>query len=121
MHIIFETPRLMLRQITIEDSHLIYKLNRDPEVLKYVHEHALENEAQAKEIITNVIIPQYKNNLGRCAIHTKADYEFIGWCGLKYITEDDITDLGYRLLKTAWGNVTQPKLLNTLLYMAYKI
>jgi [ribosomal protein S5]-alanine N-acetyltransferase len=28
---------------------------------------------------------------------------FIGWCGLKQIEETGIIDLGYRLLKTAWG------------------
>ena len=103
MHIVFETPRLMLRQITIEDAPLIYKLNSDPEIVKYVHEHILKNEEEAKEIINNFIIPQYKNQLGRWAVHTKTDYEFIGWCGLKYIPEEDITDLGYRFLKSAWG------------------
>ncbi len=103
MKVIFETPRLFLSRFTEEDAPLIYKLNSDPEVVKYVHEPVLENENQAKEILTNIILPQYKLNLGRWKIHTKNDYEFIGWCGLKYIKETGITDLGYRLLKTAWG------------------
>ena len=104
MHVIFETPRLFLRRFTEEDAHLIYKLNRDPEIVKYVHETVLENETQAKEILINHILPQYKLNLGRWAIHTKTNYDFIGWCGLKYIKETDITDLGYRLIKSTWGN-----------------
>jgi RimJ/RimL family protein N-acetyltransferase len=103
MIVIFETPRLFLRRFTEEDAPLIYKLNSDPEIVKYVHEPILENENQAKEILINNILPQYKLNLGRWAIHTKSDYEFIGWCGLKYIKETEITDLGYRLLKAAWG------------------
>ena len=103
MHVVFETPRLFLRRFTETDAPLIYKLNSDPEVLKYLHEPVLESEAQAKDILTNVILPQYNKNLGRWAIHTKSDYEFIGWCGLKYIEETGIIDLGYRLLKTAWG------------------
>lgn len=103
MQVIFETPRLFLRRFTEEDAPLIYKLNSDPVVLKYLHEPVLENEAQAKDILINVILPQYKRNLGRWAIHTKADYDFIGWCGLKYIEETGIIDLGYRLLQTAWG------------------
>ncbi|MDQ2863884.1 MAG: GNAT family N-acetyltransferase, partial [Bacteroidota bacterium] len=57
-----------------------------------------------KKIITDIILPQYKLNLGRWAIHTKSDYEFIGWCGLKFIEETGIIDLGYRILKNAWGN-----------------
>ena len=100
---IFETPRLFLRRFTEEDAPLIYKLNSDPEIVKYVHEPVLENVVQAKVILTHNILPQYKLNLGRWAIHTKADYEFIGWCGLKYIKETEIYDLGYRLLRTAWG------------------
>ena len=103
MHVIFETPRLFLRRFTKEDAPLIYKLNSGPEIVKYVHEPVLENENQAKEILINNILPQYNLNLGRWAIHTKDNYEFIGWCGLKYVEETDITDLGYRLLKTAWG------------------
>lgn len=103
MHIIFETPRLLLRQFTEEDAPLIYKLNSDPEIVKYVHEPVLENEVQAKKILTHYILLQYQLNLGRWAIHTKANNEFIGWCGLKYIEETGIIDLGYRLLKFAWG------------------
>ena len=103
MQVIFETPRLFLRRFTEEDVPLVYKLNSDPEIIKYVHEPVLENEEQAKEILINNILPQYKLNVGRWAIHTKADYEFIGWCGLKYIEEPKMIDLGYRLLKTAWG------------------
>jgi RimJ/RimL family protein N-acetyltransferase len=103
MKVIFETPRLFLSHFTEEDAPLIYKLNSDPEIVKYVHEPVLENEKQAKEILMNTILPQYQLNRGRWKIHTKSDYEFIGWCGLKYIKETGITDLGYRLLKTAWG------------------
>jgi hypothetical protein len=32
MHVVFETPRLILRQFTNDDSPLILKLNRDPQV-----------------------------------------------------------------------------------------
>ena len=104
MKVIFETPHLFLRRFTEADAPLIYKLNSDAEVLKYLHEPALKNEEEAKKIINEIILPQYMLNLGRWAIHTKTDYEFIGWCGLKHIPETGIIDLGYRLLKNAWGN-----------------
>ena len=103
MHIVFETPRLTLRRITEEDAPLILQLNSDPDIVKYVHEPTLESEEQAINIIVNIIIPQYLNNLGRWAIHTKNNNEFIGWCGIKYKPEMDETDLGFRLKKTAWG------------------
>ena len=103
MHIIFETPRLILRRFTEEDAPLILALNSKPEIVKYVHEPLLETEEQAKKIITDIILPQYKNNLGRWAVHTKNNNEFIGWCGLKYRPELDEIDLGYRLMQKAWG------------------
>lgn len=103
MNIILETPRLLLRQFTEEDASMILELNSDPEVVKYIHEPTLKTEEQAKKIIIDIILPQYKNNLGRWAIHTKKGNEFIGWCGLKYRPEPDEIDLGYRLLQKAWG------------------
>ncbi|MEP7255137.1 MAG: GNAT family N-acetyltransferase [Ferruginibacter sp.] len=103
MHIVFETPILVLRQFTEDDAPLILELNSDPEIVKYVHEPTLQTEEQAKKVIIDIILPQYKNNLGRWAIHTKHNNEFIGWCGLKYRPELDEIDLGYRLMQKAWG------------------
>lgn len=103
MQIIFETPRLILGQFTQDDAPLILDLNSDPEIVKYVHEPLLTTEEQAKKIIVDIILPQYKNNLGRWATYTKSNNEFIGWCGLKYIADKDEIDLGYRLKKSAWG------------------
>ena len=103
MHIILQTPRLLLRQFTLADAPLIQQLNSDPEVLKYLHEPLLETEEQALQVLQNIILPQYKNNLGRWAIHLKSTNEFIGWCGLKLLPESDEIDLGYRLKQIAWG------------------
>ena len=103
MHIIFETPRLLLGQFTEDDAALILDLNSDPEIVKYVHEPVLTSEEEAKKIIVDIILPQYKNNLGRWATFTKSNNEFIGWCGLKYRMEVNEIDVGYRFKKSAWG------------------
>jgi RimJ/RimL family protein N-acetyltransferase len=103
MDSIFQTPRLILRQFTEDDAPFILDLNSDPEIVKYVHELPLKTEEQAKKILIDIILPQYKNNLGRWAIHTKENMEFIGWCGLKYRPELEEIDLGYRLMQKAWG------------------
>lgn len=103
MQHVLETPRLILCQFTQTDAHLIFELNSDPAVVKYVHEPVLKNEADARKILSGNILPQYKNNLGRWAVYTKSNHEFIGWCGLKYRPELDEIDLGYRLKRSAWG------------------
>jgi len=103
MKIIFETPRLILRQFTEADAPLIRQLNSEPGVLKYIPEEIPESEEDARKIITDIILPQYKNNLGRWAVHIKHNNEFIGWCGLKWLKETDEIDLGYRFMPAAWG------------------
>ena len=103
MHIILQTPRLMLRRFTEADAGLVLALNSDAEVLKFLHEPVLKDEPHAAEIIRNIILPQYENNLGRWAAHIKETNEFIGWCGLKYRPELEEIDLGYRFKKSAWG------------------
>jgi ribosomal-protein-alanine N-acetyltransferase len=103
MPIIFETPRLWLRQFTLDDASLLVALNSNPQVLKYLHEPLLTTEEQALHVLENIILPQYKNKLGRWAIYIKETGEFIGWCGLKYLADRDETDLGYRLMQQYWG------------------
>jgi [ribosomal protein S5]-alanine N-acetyltransferase len=102
MNTLFQSERLLFRQFTPTDADLLYELNSDPEVVKYVHEPATTKE-NAGDIITNIILPQYENNMGRWAVHLKYTEEFIGWAGLKYIAEKDIIDLGYRFKKKSWG------------------
>lgn len=104
MKVILQTTRLILRQFTEADAALILELNSDPEIVKYVHEPTLKTIEHAQDILNNIILPQYQNNLGRWAIHTKHNMDFIGWCGLKYLPEPDEVDLGYRLMQKAWGH-----------------
>ncbi|MCP9752860.1 GNAT family N-acetyltransferase [Ferruginibacter sp. HRS2-29] len=101
--VILETPRLLLRRFTEADAPLIFGLNSDPEVLKYLHEFPLIDKKDAERIIRDVILPQYENDLGRWAVILKETNEFIGWCGLKYRPEMNETDLGYRFKKSSWG------------------
>jgi [ribosomal protein S5]-alanine N-acetyltransferase len=103
-HIILQTDRLLLRHISEADAPLIYALNTTPGVLQYVHEPALKNEADALRVIREIILPQYSlYNLGRWAIERREDGQFMGWCGLKYLADEDEVDLGYRLLPPYWG------------------
>lgn len=111
MNVVIETERLLLRTFTIEDADLIYKLNLDPDVIRYTGD-PIRDSAHAREVLEKTILPQYAlYNHGRWAVHTKPALEFIGWCGLKTRPETRLTvgqgneiDLGYRFLKKAWGN-----------------
>lgn len=103
MNIIFQSPRLYFREFTKADEHTLYELNSNSNVIKYVHEPAPTPE-NIQDILYNVILPQYKlYGHGRWAVHLKSNNEFIGWCGLKYIKENDEVDLGYRFKEDYWN------------------
>ena len=100
---LLETERLYLRQFTMNDAHLLIDLNSDPEVIRYTGDSPVKDLEAAKKILTDIIFPQYQNKIGRWAVHLKSNNEFIGWCGLKFIAEDNEINLGYRFYKKHWG------------------
>ena len=103
MEVVFTSERLFFRKFTPDDHDLIYQLNSDPEVTKYVHEEETTID-RAKTILTENILPQYTlYNHGRWAVHLSTTKEFIGWCGLKYRSEIEKVDLGYRFMRKYWG------------------
>lgn len=103
MDIIIETNRLLLRTFTALDANLIYELNLDPDVTRYTHD-PVKDLAHATEILEKVIIPQYVlYNHGRWAVHLRSSLQFLGWCGLKYRSELNEIDLGFRFKKESWG------------------
>lgn len=100
---LFASQRLLFKRFVPGDGGLIYDLNSDPDVLKYLHE-VPTTAAMAEQVVLNIIRPQYeKYHYGRWAVYLKESGEFIGWCGLKYRVELDVTDLGYRFKKAFWG------------------
>lgn len=99
---ILETERLYLREFVLDDAQKLIDLNDNPNVIKYTGDGAVENIEKAKEILQNIIFPQYPNKLGRWAVHLKEGDTFIGWCGLKFIAELNEIDLGYRFFEEHW-------------------
>lgn len=103
MNVVIETDRLLLRNFTEDDARLLYELNLDPEVIRYTHD-PLTDVEHARKVLAEVILPQYMSyGHGRWAVQLKSNPEFIGWCGLKYLSETNEVDLGYRFMKKFWG------------------
>lgn len=102
-NIILTTERLYLREFTLSDAQVLIDLNSDPEVIRYTGDGPVPDLAEAERILNEIIFPQYKNRLGRWAVHLKEGDEFIGWCGLKYLAELDEIDLGYRFFRKYWN------------------
>lgn len=108
MSFIIETQRLILRELQETDLEGMFSLDSDPEVHRFLGNKPITKESQAQEIIQSVR-QQYKDNgIGRWAMIEKSSGDFIGWSGLKYITDtmnghQFFYDLGYRLRRPYWG------------------
>ena len=108
MKIFAETERLILREILPTDIDGLFELDSNPEVHRYLGKKPVTDKNQIVDII-NFIRQQYiDNGIGRWAIIDKENNAFIGWTGLKFVTEitnnhKNYYDLGYRLIKKYWG------------------
>ena len=99
MKVILETDRLLLREYVEEDAEAFFKLNSDPEVLRFVPDKPLLNVEQARQLLIDHPIADYrKHGFGRGACILKETGEQIGFAGLKYLEELGEVDVAYRLL-----------------------
>lgn len=105
MKVILETDRLLLREFVEEDAEAFFKLNSDPEVSRFVPDKPLLNVEQARQILVDHPIADYrKYGFGRGACILKSTGEQIGMAGLKYLEELGEVDVAYRLMPTHWGH-----------------
>lgn len=101
MHLI-KTERTLLRPFTFEDSHALFKLNQDPDVLKFTGDVPFVSLEEVIYFIEHYYSTQ-PSGLGRMAVIDKTTDQFLGWCGLKYKSELNEYDLGFRFFKSYWG------------------
>lgn len=102
MKIFIETERLILREILPSDDKALFELDSDPEVHRYLGKpiHQIK-EAQAT---IDAVRQQYIDfGIGRWAMIEKSTGDFMGWTGLKFVTQmrnghTNYYDLGYRMM-----------------------
>lgn len=109
MKIYTETERLLLREILPTDVDAMFAMDSDPEVHRYLGNNPVKDKEQIRGAIEFIRGQYVEFGIGRWAIVDKKTNQFIGWAGLKYVTEEtnghiNYFDLGYRLNKQYWGN-----------------
>ena len=80
--IIFETERLVLRRLVIEDLDALYELYRDPEIRRYFPEGTLDLKSTRAELEWFLNGHPRHPELGLWATIHKPTGAFIGRCGL---------------------------------------
>lgn len=102
------TERLLLRKLTEDDIDHIFLLDSNPDVMKYLGVPPVTSREESAKMVQH-ILNQYKNNgTGRLAVIEKESNQFIGWSGIKLLTDEvngfkNVYELGYRFLPEFWG------------------
>lgn len=100
----FETKRLILREIVSSDFDELYRMNGDPSIMKYVGDGSTRTREQMKSELV-MLISHYtrKPGLGIWATILKETNTIIGASGLVYYNHTTDIELGYRMLKEYWN------------------
>ena len=107
----FDSARLHFRPLTEADTAAMFALDSDPAVHRYlggIGGRLLTDPAQSLAMIRFIEAQYTANGIGRWAVVLRATGEFMGWAGLKFVTEAvngqrNFYDLGYRFLPRFWG------------------
>ena len=108
MKVFAETERFILRELLPSDVDGMFELDADPEVHKYLGNKTVSIKDESAVIISTIRQQYLDYGIGRWAVVDKKTEEFVGWCGIKFITEEtnnhiNFYDIGYRLQKRFWG------------------
>ncbi len=99
---ILETNRCRLRLFNQEDAESVFHLNLHPDIFRFTTDPPFESVEHARKFIEDYEKKRI-NGFGRWAVELKSDGAFIGWCGIKYIPEENEYDVGYRFLPEYLG------------------
>lgn len=99
-----ETDRLILRQLTAEDTQFIISLVNSPGWLQYIGDRNIHTDEEAKTYIENGPVKSYeKNGFGLCAVVLKSSNLPIGMCGIIWRNTLDAPDIGFAFLPEYLG------------------
>jgi len=102
MHIIAETPRLIIREFAEGELNIYLKHFDDEEVLRYIPKRTREE----RMAIFHTAIEEYKTGkrLGKWGVFNKADGDCIGSCLLRIFDNDPTQiEIGYSMDRKYWG------------------
>jgi ribosomal-protein-alanine N-acetyltransferase len=98
-----ETERLILREITHDDTGAIFRNFSDPEVAKWFFEQPLTEIDQATKFVEG-FITEFEQGKGLTwAITLKENGTLVGTCGYGEIEAGNRGEIGFDLARAHWG------------------
>lgn len=101
---LYETERLIIRPITLEDSDVIFELYNMPNFIKFIGDKNLKTLADAEEYIRKRFLPQIERlGFGNYLIVLKEGNQKIGGVGIFEREGLDVVDIGFSVLEKFEG------------------
>ncbi len=115
-----ETPRLLLRALTMRDAGDVYQYSKDPEVARYVLWDAHESLSQTRAYL-RYILRQYRNGEATSyGIVLKETGKVIGTIGFMWVNmENRSAEVGYSLSRAYWNHGLMTQALQAILDFAF--
>jgi RimJ/RimL family protein N-acetyltransferase len=99
-----ETLRLSMREFTLDDFDDLYALNSNPRVMKYIADGKPSTRDEvAGQLRRFLRYPRLYPDLGVWHTSRCDTGAFIGFFALNYTGKTTDIEIGYRLLRNAWG------------------
>ena len=109
MNLTLETNRLLLRPLELSDAEVMFAMDSNPNVHKYLWQKPTKEIEEIIKVIEYVRKQYAENKIGRFATILKETGEFIGWTGIKFVNDHvengntNFYDYGYRLDERFWN------------------
>jgi RimJ/RimL family protein N-acetyltransferase len=106
------SARLSYQLMSADDAELLYKLDQDPEVMRFI----TDGQGSSRESINNVLVPRMQKYLNRdkgwglWQVNIAETDDYIGWVLVRPMNffsdapEFDNLELGWRFFRSSWGN-----------------
>src|SRR5665647_704820 len=99
-----QTQRIALREFVPADFDDLYRLDSDPQVMRYLNDGQPLTHAEVRDALNRALgYYAHYHGLGVWRASLRDSGEFIGWFCLKYCPPTCDVEVGYRLLPRAWG------------------
>lgn len=117
---VLETPRLILRTVSMRDAQDIYDYSRDPLVARHVLWDAHRSVADSRAYI-RFLIRQYRSGLpSSYGIVLRETGRVIGTIGfMSYVEENSTVEVGYSIARQYWGRGLTAEALTALLGLSF--
>lgn len=100
----YETERLLIRPISVDDADLIFRLYNMPNFIKYIGNRNINSLSDAENYIKFKFLPQFeKLGFGNYLITLKEGNQKIGGVGIFEREGLDVVDIGFSVLEKFEG------------------